>query len=72
MTFQNLRYGGGFEVNMADDVDGIVIDQVNRTKYLFWKWKRFGASKTGLVWAGPPCSLWLQERCESAEPTDDE
>ncbi len=50
--------GRGFEINMGTDVDGIVIDEVNRTKYIYLDIKTVaGASENGFeIWAGPPHS----------------
>ncbi|MEM8862336.1 MAG: Tad domain-containing protein [Chloroflexota bacterium] len=56
-TFQdNNTMGRGFEIDMSEDVNGIIVDQVTRMKYIYLDIKTVeGASENGFeVWAGPP------------------
>ncbi len=48
--------GRGFEINMAEDVDGIIIDEAKQTRSLYLDVKTVaGASDNGFdIWAGPP------------------
>ncbi|MEM9773707.1 MAG: pilus assembly protein TadG-related protein [Chloroflexota bacterium] len=56
-TFQDdATMGRGFEIDMSEDVTGILVDQVSRMKYIYLEIKTVeGASENGFeVWAGPP------------------
>lgn len=48
--------GRGFEIDLTEDVPGILIDQVSGAKYIYLDIKTVeGASENGFeVWAGPP------------------
>ncbi len=48
--------GRGFEIDMSQDVNGIIVDQVTRMKYIYLAIQTVeGASENGYeVWAGPP------------------
>lgn len=55
--FQDLAtMGRGFEIDMSEDVEGILVDQVSRMRYIYLEINTVqGSSENGFeIWAGPP------------------